>query len=237
MPIMKSRVAQSKSPDDFEKYRKLSKDFIAQIPEYPEDVYNGRGIVMCGGGEKYFPCAWVAINMLRKWGCDLPVELWHLGPFEMDDKMRDILTPLGVTTVDAHEVEIGHPVRNLGGWELNPFSMIHSSFEEIIFIDADNVAIVDPSFLFETPQYQETGACFWPDFGRLGRGRDIWKICGIEYRDEPEFESGQVVLDKRRCWKEIQLTMHLNDHSDFYYKHVHGDKETYHMAWHMLDTA
>jgi len=236
MPDMKPRVTQSKVPDKFEKYRNLSKDFIAQITEYPENTYSGRGIVICGGGEKYFTCAWVAISMLRKWGCDLPVELWHLGPFEMDDKMRNIMTPLGVTTVDAHEVEIGHPVRSLGGWELNPFSMIHSSFEEIIFLDADNVVTVDPSFLFDTPQYQETGACFWPDFGRLGRNRDIWKICGIEYRDEPEFESGQVVLDKRRCWKEIQLTMHLNDHSDFYYKHVHGDKETYHMAWHMLGT-
>src|SRR5262249_10343598 len=30
---------------------------------------------------------------------------------------------------------------------------------------------------------------------------------------------------------------HLNAHSDFYYEHVYGDKETYHMAWLMLDQA
>ena len=28
--------------------------------------------------------------------------------------------------------------------------------------------------------------------------------------------------------------MHLNEHSDFYYQYVHGDKETFHMAWRML---
>jgi hypothetical protein len=32
----------------------------------------------------------------------------------------------------------------------------------------------------------------------------------------------------------MQLTMHLNEHSDFYYNFIHGDKETFHMAWRML---
>ena len=41
-------------------------------------------------------------------------------------------------------------------------------------------------------------AIFWPDFGRLGPERPIWQICEVPYRDEPEFETGQVVVDKRR---------------------------------------
>ena len=28
--------------------------------------------------------------------------------------------------------------------------------------------------------------------------------------------------------------MHFNEHSDFYYRHVHGDKETFHLAWRKL---
>ena len=28
--------------------------------------------------------------------------------------------------------------------------------------------------------------------------------------------------------------MHLNEHSDFYYRHLHGDKDTFHFAWRML---
>lgn len=35
-----------------------------------------RGIVMCGGGYKYFTNAWIAIKLLRHHGCELPIELW-----------------------------------------------------------------------------------------------------------------------------------------------------------------
>jgi hypothetical protein len=103
-----------------------------------------------------------------------------------------------------------------------------------MLVDADNVAVRDPAYLFDAPEYRAAGAVFWPDFDRLAPDRAIWRICGVPYRDEPEVESGQVVLDKRRCWRALQLTMHLNEHSDFYYEYVHGDKETFHMAWRML---
>jgi putative mannosyltransferase len=94
--------------------------------------------------------------------------------------------------------------------------------------------VVDPTFLLDCPQFRETGSVFWPDYGRLEPDRAIWRICGVEYRDEPEFESGQMLIDKRRCWLPLQLTMHLNNHSDFYYRYIHGDKDTFHMAWRML---
>src|SRR5262249_8561504 len=101
----------------------------------------------------------------------------------------------------------------------------------------DNVPVLEPSFLFDTPQYRETGAIFWPDLIRLRADNPIWAICRVPYRNVPSFESGQIVVDKQRCWRARQLTFHLNAHSDFYYEHVYGDKETYHMAWLMLDQA
>jgi Mannosyltransferase putative len=194
-----------------------------------------RGIVICGGGTKYFPGVWVCINMLRRLECQLPIELWHLGPGELNDTMRELVEPLGVSCVDGHHVQEKHPVRILNGWELKPFAIMHSRFREVLLLDADNVPIVDPTYLFDTPQYKDAGAIFWPDFGRLGADRNIWSLCGIPYRDEPEFESGQILLDKQRCWKELCLTMWFNEHSDFWYRHFHGDKESYHMAWRKLN--
>src|SRR5205085_2739777 len=47
-----------------------------------------RGIVICAGGPRYLPCAWVCIKMLRHVGCELPIEIWHLGPAELPDEMR-----------------------------------------------------------------------------------------------------------------------------------------------------
>lgn len=58
----------------------------ACLPPCP-DHFEGRGIVIPGGG-RYFACAWVCINRLRELGCTLPIDLWHLGPGEMTDRMR-----------------------------------------------------------------------------------------------------------------------------------------------------
>lgn len=69
---------------------------------------DGRGVVICGGGAKYFSCAWVCINILRKVGCKLPVELWHLGPFEMSRTMEELIAPLNAIAVDASEIRLRH---------------------------------------------------------------------------------------------------------------------------------
>jgi hypothetical protein len=161
--------------------------------------------------------------------------MWHLGEQEVDDAMRKLVLPLGVECVDAFEVRKCFPTRTLKGWEMKPYAMIHCPFKDVMLLDADNIPARDPAFLFDTPQYQETGALFWPDYGRLAPDRLIWSLCGVEYRDESEFESGQMVVDKEKCWRALNLTMWYNEHSDFYYNHVYGDKETFHMAWRKLD--
>ncbi len=203
-----------------------------------DDQYSGgavgRGVVICAGGPKFFVYAWVCINMLRQTGCKLPIELWHLGPAELTSTMRRLLSPFNVRFTDAYKVRESHPVRMLYGWELKPYAIIHSHFSELILLDADNMPLVDPIFLFDTRPYKQTGAIFWPDRHPLILSASIWRLSGVSYRNEPSFESGQIVIDKRRCWKPLMLTMWMNEHSDFWYHHVHGDKETFHICWRKL---
>ncbi len=45
----------------------------------PTEPKSGRGVVIAAGGIKFQIGAWVTINMLRKLGCALPVEVWYLG--------------------------------------------------------------------------------------------------------------------------------------------------------------
>src|SRR5262249_35090555 len=88
--------------------------------------------------------------------------------------------------------------------------------------------------LFRTRQYQETGAIFWPDYGREPRAQPVWRSCRLRRPWESEFESGQIVVDKKRCWKALRLCMWFNENSDFYYRFLHGDKETFHLAFRKL---
>jgi hypothetical protein len=208
--------------------------FLRSIPPYPSS-YRGRGIVICAGGIRLFANAWVCIRMLRHVGCQLPIELWYLGSHELDEGRRKMVAPFGATCVDASEIRKRFPARILNGWELKPYAILYSAFEEVLLLDSDNVAVRNPTFLFESLQYSETGAIFWPDFGRLAENREIWSICGVPYRDEPEFETGQIVVNKKRCWAALNLTKHYNDYSDFYYHYIHGDKESFHLAFRKLN--
>jgi hypothetical protein len=212
--------------------------FIKTIPNYP-DSYDGRGIVICGGGVRYFAGAWVCIKMLRRLRCSLPIQLWYLGRKEMDSRMKALLAPFGVECVDATSVRKKFPARILQGWELKSYALLHSPYREVLLLDADNVPVVNPEFLFATPQFRATGAIFWPDFlrGTAKKARAIWRSFGLQIPHELEFESGQIVLDKQRCWRALCLAWWINDNSDFFYRHLHGDKETFHLAFHKLKTA
>ena len=212
-------------------HRYLAREAIEQTPPFPQENA-GRGIVICAGGARMFTNAWVCLRMLRHWGCKLPVQLWHLGEEEIDDAMRALVADYGAECVDAEQVRQRHPVRTLGGWELKAYSILHCPFREVILLDADNVPLLDPAVLFDTPEYAQHGALFWPDYGRMEAYPTIWDVCEVEHRDEPEFESGQIVVDKQRSWVALNLAMHYNEHSDFYYRHMLGDKETFHMAFH-----
>lgn len=206
-------------------------------PPMPE--MSGRGIVINGGG-RYFELAYSSIYNLRKLGCTLPVELWHLGPEEMLDEWRQKISELGsVRVVDAQQV--GPGARILCGWESKPYSIMYSAFEEVLLLDADNLAVRNPDYLFDAHEYRETGAIFWPDLdtGRVWIPDYVWDLAGIasNNRQHPAFETGQILINKKKCWKELSLTMHINEWSDCWYDFVYGDKDTFKLAWHKLGTA
>ncbi|MFO1486845.1 MAG: glycosyltransferase family 9 protein [Verrucomicrobiota bacterium] len=210
--------------------------FIQNLPAYPAHRFAGRGIVLCGGGLTYFTNAWVCIRLLRARGCNLPIQLWHLGRREMTREMIDLLEPLGVECRDAGRMRKQFPVRRLGGWELKSYAILHSRFREVLLLDADNAVVADPEYLFASREFAATGAIFWPDLPQRShpQKRDIWRSCGLQIPREPEFESGQMVLDKARCWPALCLALWFNENSDFYYRHLHGDKETFHLAFRKL---
>ncbi len=222
----------------------LHRDKISELAErpvsYPSRRFAGAGIVTCAGGRPYFDCAWVLVNLLRRLGCRLPIEVWYRGRKEMSRHMKRLLEAIqGIRCVDATARKGGERLR---GWEIKPFAIAHSRFEEVLFIDCDNVPTRDPSFLFDLPQYRRTGALFWPDRWMSEQDEDrfrtirpeAWEACGLAPRDEPEFESGQMVIHKRRSWKALNLTLYLNRHSDFFYRYLLGDKDTFHLAWRRL---
>ncbi|KAI9330238.1 alpha-mannosyltransferase, partial [Zopfochytrium polystomum] len=108
-------------------------------------------------------------------------------------------------------------------------SILSSPFEQVLFLDPDNYVVKDPTFLFETKVFKTIGALFWPDFPIRKNPDDLvlWNIFGLEYFNELEFESGQIVLDKKKAWRGLMLTRYILQQARYYFKKFLGDKEAF----------
>lgn len=220
-------------------HNRLLQEAIANPPPVNVGEPGTRGIVTAVGGTLYFKCAYIGVRILREHGCTLPIEWWHLGGREMDPVMKRLAEELGVTVVDA--TKIGYKPRILNGWELKPFAVAHSRFQEVLFLDADNLAVRDPTFMFDVEGYKRTGSMFWPDLPPQDRPEwvptEVWRLLGVTRPGTPAFESGQFMVDKGRCARELGVTVHINEYSDWYYKWAtYGDKDTFQIAWRVCGT-
>lgn len=248
------------NPDIRAAYRKMAADFLDQVSEWPSG--EGRGIVMCGGGLKYFPSLFVSIHHVRRSGCALPIHIWHLGPAEVDPHMKRMLAPLRVQWVDALENGFRPHGKN-PGWQLKTWAILNCPFREVVFLDADCAPVHDPALVFDWPEYKETGAVLWPDFieqqlephqfeafglptpklykndGRVwdGRARMRTAITEEEYSGyDLALETGQFVVDKSRCGRVLQLAHWYAETAAHWWEIVYGDKETIHAAFRVSKT-
>ena len=71
---------------------------------------------------------------------------------------------------------------------------------QVLFLDADNMAVRDPMPLFDSEPYQQTGALLWPDYWDSSAAPDLPAVLGVAPADAPRssFESGQMLFRKSR---------------------------------------
>ena len=98
-------------------------------------------------------------------------------------------------------------------------------------LDADNVPLIDPATLFDTPHYREHGAIFGPITAISLRTAASGRFAKSRPAMNGNLRAARSSSNKRRCWEAMNLAMHYNEHSDFYYAHIYGDKDTFHLAF------
>eukprot|EP00434_Breviolum_minutum_P007273 symbB.v1.2.006420.t1/scaffold383.1/size215797/2 len=195
----------------------------------------GRGVVVCAGGP-YTQLALITLRLLRDL-CDLPIEVWYL-PEEAKEMHEEKLWPSNTV---LREIPISLPRRRPDIWAVKPLALLYSGFREVLLMDADNLPAVSPEQLFDTPQYLQSGALFWPDFGPFQeKTPEQWLVLsGGLWKERPssirwEQESGQLLVDKSKCGPMLQraatMAMHLRELSP-YLPGDGGDKDLFQLAW------
>lgn len=219
-------------PANSDEHKQRLRQCLQTLQPYPAGQFAGRGIVVCAGGPSLFTNAYVLIHALRHLhNCRLPIQVWHFGDGEMSGRMRLLLHELETETVDAEAVLKIHPAAIENGWQLKSYALMWSRFEQVLMLDADQVPLRDPADLFRWQNYRDAGAVFWPDCADVLAANPIWQGCGLQPRAHPALDSGQLLIDKSRHWKALQIAAHLNEQASYYYGLLYGDKDTYLIAF------
>ncbi|CAF4100304.1 unnamed protein product, partial [Adineta steineri] len=191
------------------------KNFVKTIPEYPLNRYFGRGIVSSASSD-FNRCRQLiaSIKLLRRLNCRLPVEVFtYIGELTTNEiRQLQRIPNVIVRMLQKDRTTVGEIP---GPYAIKPDSILHSSFEHVLWLDSDNIVVRDPEYLFDMAHYKHSTAIFWPDFWSSSRRNAIWKILDVPCRAEDyEQESGQLLINKRLAWKALNLASYLtSDHT------------------------
>ncbi|ETM37416.1 hypothetical protein L914_16022 [Phytophthora nicotianae] len=196
---------------------------------------------------KLVASAYALVRTLREvLNCQLPIELWYC-PQELYS-FPGPLTPLkrlvdSDATITFHKIDDTRAM----GFGAKVFSIYNSFLDRVLFLDADNFPVRDPSSLFQTPEFESTGAIFWPDYWHPKRTifnihakSMLWELLDVPFVDMFEQESGQLLLDRRRHAVPMKLAFFYMFHRPNYFtklKVAHGDKDLFRFAWLKLNAS
>ena len=129
--------------------------------------FSGKGIVTTlTFGRVYFTNVYIALRVLRESvHSQLPIEVMYAaedGPPPPSIIAHMHATFKDVKFIDLHNVADFPAGLNLKGYQIKPFAIMYSSFEEVLYLDSDIFPLVDPKWVFELALYKESGAVFWP---------------------------------------------------------------------------
>lgn len=208
-------------------------------------AYSGRGIITASEGSKRMLQTLTSVSILRK-SCNLPVELFYADADELTSDQIHALSEFGVKCINVQAFPTfgGYDARN---FSIKALALYLSSFEEVIWMDADIIPLKNMEDLFDIPSYKRDGQFFFEDIFSYGKTenamtqstRKLFERFGVKMPDgTPETDSGLFLIHKGNVPTDfIAINLVLNMQHTVLYKHVYGDKELYRLSMALCDRA
>ena len=129
--------------EDILRYRREWQDFVWSIPDRTSNG-SKRGIVYtCHDGIAKLNI--VSIMMLRRKGCELPVEVWHYGDELGEEAIRHLSAIKGVKVIDLTTNNTLDKPKDDKMFEAKGAALLYSEFDQILFLDSDVLFLIECS--------------------------------------------------------------------------------------------
>lgn len=195
-----------------------------------------RGIVTTAS-EKDLGSIVVSLAMLRRTGCDLPMEIMVSTDDIVTSAMcTDVLAAFNAKCISsAAAIGTKNPELDNNRYLNKLFALLLSSFEDNLFLDADNLPILDPATYFDEEPFKSHGLVAWPDFWPSSISPTHADVTNTVLPPvNGTVESGQLLLSKSRHANTLLLAFYYNFYGPQYYYKLEsqgavgfGDKESF----------
>ncbi|KAF7591277.1 hypothetical protein BBP40_001786 [Aspergillus hancockii] len=227
--------------DDVDIMKQAHTDFVNEIMTNPPKLHyipSTKGVVSTAGGE-YLPVLVISLRMLRRTGSELPVEVFLANDDEYENYICDVVLPSlnARCVVLSHILDAVPKIMEIQKYQFKLFAMMFSSFEDILFLDADAFPLLQPELLFMNEPFKSKNMVTWPDFWATTISSYYYEISSQPLPSNTirqSSESGEVLISKKTHMKTLLLSVYYNFWGpDYYYALLsqgasgEGDKETF----------
>ena len=141
------------------------------LPDHiPQSSYvkGSKGIVYVGG-RFYSWLTYLSIKMLRENGSKLPVEVVMptIEDYEREYEYCEVTLPQVGAKCIVIPTKLGLAVSNewkFLNFQFKPMAILCSSFEHVLYLDSDNMVVMNPDHLFNSKVYKKHGLVLWSDY-------------------------------------------------------------------------
>ncbi|KAI5287942.1 hypothetical protein KEM52_001372, partial [Ascosphaera acerosa] len=204
------------APRDLAALRHMHENFTERIVDLPglPLTPGSRGIVTSATKEQV-PVLLTSLHVLRHTESALPVEV-YLRDDELSETplCREILPFLRANCIPLSRILASSlPAQELSREQLKFLTLLFTSFQDVLLLDPDNLALADPAKLFDAQPYKETGLLLWPDYWKMTYSPSFYNVTGRGVPSTislPSVDAGQVAVSKLRHERMLYLAAYYN---------------------------
>jgi alpha 1,2-mannosyltransferase len=229
-------------------FRASHASFINQLPEFASHLpyHVGTTGIVTTAGERNFGQAISLVLMARRTGSRLPIQIMldSSSPW-IDLVCSETMPRFNAACVSLPDMWAGMdpPAPKLARFQWKFISIVASSFQNVLFLDADCLLVRNPDPIFDRGSEPFTSAGFitWPDYWASTTSPRFYRIAGDleipSVNSRTTSESGMMVYDKSRHADTLLLAAYYNYNGPNHYYIMlcqhgagEGDKETFFQA-------
>ncbi|OKL57477.1 hypothetical protein UA08_07201 [Talaromyces atroroseus] len=205
----------------------------------PIHTPGSRGLVSMAGGP-YFPLFLAQLRMLRRSNSNLPVEVFLRDSSEYENHLCEKVLPQYNAKCVVLSALLGstkHKGVEIEHYQFRTFAVLFSSFEEVVWMDADCFPLYRVEDLLDSEPFASTGLVTWPDFSASTTSQLFYEI---SQQDIPPMtlraatKTGVFLISKKKHFLTLLLAAYYNYHGPSHYFALllqgasgQGDKETF----------